>query len=225
MRKLWPCKVSKKPWTLSEISKPWDNFKSKQSLFFAFLIKSNHQWTPHMKIHVKNFMLTKSPPWSTLTLTDYGQNDCFALLAQLINFSLKPMIDYSNKSSWNHKEAMDEVSPQNSQEILIKSKTLIWPICEEQSRPSFKTLTPHQFLHQSPNQDTSNMWRIKWLQNQDLINPQTLQANTKSLALIRNVIDLKKSMQSSNLNELMTSNEMAWDIRNPGTWLDQPWLK
>ena len=75
--------------------------------------------------YILGLMVDQNFTWSTLTLTDLGQNDHFAPLNQLIHFSSKLMIKTSNIWSSKHIKAMCKVSLQNSQEILMKSQTLI----------------------------------------------------------------------------------------------------
>ena len=70
-------------------------------------------------------MVDQKFAWSTLTLTDFDQNDHFALLNQLIHFPSKAMAKPSNIWSYKHIKAMCKVSLQNSQENLMKTKTLI----------------------------------------------------------------------------------------------------
>ena len=67
-------------------------------------------------------MVDQKFTWSTLTLTDFGQNDHFAPLNLLIHFSSKLMIKTSNTLSYKHIEDMYKVSSQN---ILMKSQTLV----------------------------------------------------------------------------------------------------
>ena len=98
----------------------WTSFNPNLNLFDP-MIKMDLKYEKY----ILELMVDQKFTWSTLTLTDFDQNDHFAPLNQLIHFPSKLMIKTSNIWSSKYIEAMYKVSLQNSQEILMKSQTLV----------------------------------------------------------------------------------------------------
>lgn len=98
----------------------WTSFNPNLNLFDP-MIKMDLKYEKY----ILELMVGQKFTWSTLTLTDFDQNDHFAPLNQLIHFPSKLMIKTSNIWSSKYIEAMYKVSLQNSQEILMKSQTLV----------------------------------------------------------------------------------------------------